>query len=491
MAASVRDRAFLSVVALTAVLCIALESFRLSSGGLTFDEAATVTYASLDLPHLFAALQLSDAFFGAYYAWMHLWMQLGSSEAVLRAFSVFCAAGTVFAVAFLARRLADTKAGVAAACLAAVSPLMFDLGRQARPYALLVLLAALSSLAFLRAVERPTPGRWIVYVLVTAAGCYAHLFLLCLVAAHVLWALAVRPAVFRSGLVWSVLAIALSTVPIVILLGHYKDVNIYIPRPTWRTLSETWQWFAGSREFVVVDLLLLGAMFAMRIRRHERITLNAPATFLLLTAAVPPLLVFAESLLAKPSYLERYLVEAWPAYIVGVAIIVTRSPLYPLLVGVIAATQLVFVLPQQLRPAQNWRAASTIIFGNAVPTDQLVVYPAYGMLPYEYYVQRLKGSAAPALRFPASSPFPLKMSSTTQEDKFGVADGMAAVGSGRIWFLVGWTDDPRTAAGLRLLKDALPRTYRLAYDCPLVHEEVLRFDAGTSTGIESCPSTGR
>jgi mannosyltransferase len=481
-----RDRTFTGVVAVTAALCLALESFHLGSGGLTFDEAATVTYASLDLPHLFAALQLSDAFFGAYYAWMHVWMLFGSSEPILRSYSVLCAAGAVIALAFLARRLADTKAGIAAGILAAASPLLLDLGRQARPYALLVLLAALSSLAFLRAAERPAVGRWAVYVLVTAAGCYAHLFLLCLVAAHVLWALTVRPALFRSGLGWSVFAIALSTVPLVMLLGNYAGVNVYIPRPTWRTLSETWQWFAGSREFVVLDLVLFAALLVMRLRRHERITLGGPASFLLLTAIVPPLLVFIESLLGKPAYLERYLVEAWPAYIVALAIIVTRLPLYPALVGLLVALQLYFVLPHHLQAAQNWRAASAIIFANAMPGDQLAVYPAYGMLPYQYYRQRVKTADDLLLRFPTSPPFPLKMSNTTQSDKFGVGRGVAASRSGRIWFLVGWTDDPRTAAGLRVLRDGLPRTYHLAYDCPLVHEEVLRFDSGSSAGLETC-----
>jgi mannosyltransferase len=481
------NRAFAVAVVVTAALCLALESFHLGSGGLTFDEAATVSYASLDPAHLFAALQLSDAFFGAYYAWMHVWMLLGSSEPILRSYSVLCAAGAVIAVAFLARRLADTKAGIAAGILAAASPLLLDLGRQARPYALLVLLAALSSLAFLRAAERPTVGRWVVYVLVTAAGCYAHLFLLCLVAAHVLWALTVRPGLFRSGLAWSLFAIALSTLPLVSLLAHYPVINVYIPRPTWRAISDTWQWFAGSREFVVLDLLLLAALIVMQLRQRKRITLNQPALFLLLTVIVPPLLVFVESLFAKPTYLQRYLVEAWPSYIVALAIIVTRLPWYPALIGLLAALQLYFVLPQHLQVTQNWRAASAIIFANALPGDQLAVYPAYGMLPYQYYLQRQNTADDPILRFPTSPPFPLKMSNTTQSDKFGVGRGVAATSSGRIWFLVGWTDDPRTAAGLRILRDGLPRSYHLAYDCPFVHEEVLRFDSGTGARLESCP----
>ena len=149
---------FLLGVAGAAILSLALESYRLAESGLTFDEAATITYAALDVRHLYAALQLSDAFFGAYYAWMHVWMRLGESEPALRWFSILCAACAIITVSFLARRLYDTRAGIAAGLLAAVSPLLFDVARQARPYSLLVFVAALSSLLFLRAAERPTFG---------------------------------------------------------------------------------------------------------------------------------------------------------------------------------------------------------------------------------------------------------------------------------------------------------------------------------------------
>ena len=468
-------------VAGAATLSLALESFRLSNSGLTFDEAATVTYAKLDFPHLYAALQSSDAFFGAYYAWMHAWMHLGESEAALRWFSVLCAACAVIAVSFLARRLCDTKAGVAAGFLAAASPLLFDVARQARPYALLVFVAALSSLLFLRAAERPTVQRWASYVTISAAGCYVHLFLLLLVAAHALWALTSRRMLYRSGLPWALFVIALSTTPLLVILHHYPSVNGYIPRPTWRTLTDTWEWFAGSRKLTVLAVLLLLAATAMRLRQRERSTFAPIAMFLIATAIVPPFLVFAESSIAKPTYLQRYLVEAWPSYIVATAIILTRlRPMYFALIGVfvVAALQTSAVLSTHMQVAQNWRAASRVIFANALPGDQIVVYPSFGMLPYEYYLQRLPARDAPMIRFPKSSPFPLTMT-TNDDNKFAIDEGALLASAdppGRIWFLVGWTDDPRTGPGLRTLTRALPPSYRLSFDRRLVHEEVLRFD---------------
>jgi hypothetical protein len=141
------------------------------------------------------------------------------------------------------------------------------------------------------------------------------------------------------------------------------------------------------------------------------------------------------------------------------------------------------VLSEHLNVPQNWRSASATIFANALPGDQIVVYPALGLLPYEYYRQRMHPALAPVLRSPSSPPFPLRMFSDGN-DKFTIDEAALDATQSRpkrIWLLIGWTDDARTGTGLRTLTGALGRTYRLAFDRPLVHEEVLRFEP-RSTG---------
>jgi mannosyltransferase len=490
-AASVRSNREPAIFALgvagAVMLALAVESFRLTNSGLTFDEAATFTYARLEFSDLYAALQSSDVFFGAYYAWMHVWMRLGENEAALRSFSILCGACAVIAIAFLARRLCDTKAGIAAGLLAATSPLLFDVARQARPYALLVLVAALSSFAFWGAAERPTLRRWVLYVLISAIGCYVHLFVLCLVGAHALWALTSRRILYRRGLPWAVLAIALSTTPLLVILHHYPTVNGYIPRPTLRALADTWEWFAGSRELAALAIVLLAIIMVTQLRQRKRIVLTPVAMFLIITVIIPPLLVFGESFVAKPTYLQRYLVEAWPSYVVAVGIILTRlRPIYFVPVGIVMlALQTRVSLTSHLKVSQQWREASTMIFAGALPGDQLVVYPPFGMLPYDYYRLRLQPRNSLLLRSPKSSPFPLTMT-TNDDNKFAIDASLlgASAQPGRIWFLVGWTDDARTAPGLRILTRALPPSYRLAFDRRLVHEDVLRYDSHSGNGLK-------
>ena len=60
----------------------------------------------------------------------------------------------------LGRRIAGERAGlVAGASIVAVNPLLAWFSQEARAYALLVLLAALAALLWLRALERASPAR--------------------------------------------------------------------------------------------------------------------------------------------------------------------------------------------------------------------------------------------------------------------------------------------------------------------------------------------
>ena len=263
-----------------------------------------------------------------------------------------------------------------------------------------------------------------------------------------------RRGLYRSGFTWAILVIALSSTPLLVVLHGYPSVNGYIARPTWHALAETWEWFAGSRALVVLTIVLTAALIGTRLYRRQGI-FAPPALFLIVTAVAPLLLVFGESSLLKPTYLQRYLVEAWPSYIVALAIALTRlRVLYLVPAGMLVlALQTSAILGTHMNVAQNWRAASGVIFAGELPKDELVVFPAFGMLPYDYYRERRTSRETPALRFPRLPPFPLTMTNN-DSNKFAIDESAGAASAdrpSRIWFLVGWTDDPRTGPGLRSL----------------------------------------
>jgi mannosyltransferase len=149
------------------------------------DELASWSAASRTMPQLWAMLHNIDAVLGIYYFGLHLWMAVfGQSAAAMRLPSVFAMAGAAAAVALIGRRLGGGAAGLASGLVFAVIPSVSRYAQEARPYAFATLFAALATLQFLRAVERPSWSRWAVYSLLLGAAGAANLIALCVVAGH-------------------------------------------------------------------------------------------------------------------------------------------------------------------------------------------------------------------------------------------------------------------------------------------------------------------
>ncbi|GAB4265392.1 MAG: hypothetical protein Kow0080_05550 [Candidatus Promineifilaceae bacterium] len=113
-----------------------------------------------------------------YYLLLRGWREpLGESEFALRAFSAFVGVLTVAVVMAMGAWLAGSRVGVMAGWLTAVSPPLIYYSQETRMYALLALLAVLSTFALLRWVTAQNGRRWAVaYVLLLAAGLYTHYF---------------------------------------------------------------------------------------------------------------------------------------------------------------------------------------------------------------------------------------------------------------------------------------------------------------------------
>jgi mannosyltransferase len=457
------------------VVAGALTSFQLGRRSIVFDEAATVAYARLNFPELLHAIQLSDVFFGLYYAIMHLWLRFGDSETVLRSSSVISAVAAVAAIGLLTRRLAGRRAAIVAAVLAAASVPLFELGQQARPYALLVFLSTISTWAFVTIDERPSAARWVRYAVICTIGCYVHLFQFTVVMAHACWAALYRRTLWNRSLLYTVAGIAIALLPLLWILHGYPAVNAYIKRPNLHLLIDTWYWFAGSRPMAVLAVVLVIPV-VLRARNQSRPARERIA-LLALWLLGPPLFIFAVSF-GKPMYTERYLIEAWPAYPIALGMLLARYP-PPAAIGAtvgLAALGIGTIFISKTSVLQDWRSGSEVVLREATPGDALVVYPDRGTIPYGYYRLRFH-SGGPTRIYPAHIPFPLVQN--TGDATFWEKPSRlpaASARSRRIWFLAGWNDDARTERGIRALVATLPRGYRLTRREHFTHETVLRFD---------------
>ena len=174
-----------------AVASLALGLFEVGVPQLWRDELASWSAARRSVPQLWAMLHNIDAVLGIYYFGLHLWMTVfGDSPTAMRVPSVIAMAAAAAVVGLIGRRLGGGVAGLASGLIFAVIPSVSRYAQEARPYAFATFFAALATLMFLRAMERPAWSRWAIYAVVVAAAGAANLVAMCVVAGHliiVLW----------------------------------------------------------------------------------------------------------------------------------------------------------------------------------------------------------------------------------------------------------------------------------------------------------------
>lgn len=125
----------------------------------------------------------------------------GGSDVALRAVSVLLSVLTIPALGLLGRRLIGPTAGLFAAALLAISPLSVEFANEARPYALLHLLAVLCTLFFVRWLAEGRRLDLVLYSGTMALSWYTHYYAFALPVAHGV-GLALSPLARRRALPW-------------------------------------------------------------------------------------------------------------------------------------------------------------------------------------------------------------------------------------------------------------------------------------------------
>ena len=177
------------MIALPPVVTFVIMVWGITGASYWRDEAATMSAAQRPLGNLLRTLGNIDAVHGAYYLLIWVMVQLGGAgELVTRLPSAVAMAGAAAAVAALGRRLISPRAGLASGLLFAVFPEVSLYGQDARPYAIVVALAALASYLLVRAMDADGPRyRWLIgYAVCLGALGIVDIFGLLLITAHAL-----------------------------------------------------------------------------------------------------------------------------------------------------------------------------------------------------------------------------------------------------------------------------------------------------------------
>jgi uncharacterized membrane protein len=284
-----------------------------------------------DFFHAMEAVGFSESAPPLYYALAWLWTQpLGTDEAGLRSLSALAGVATVPVAYLLGRELRGLRAGLLAAALVAVNPMLLWYSQEARGYSLLVLFTALAALYFVRALggERRPLTLWGVF---SALALATHYFAIFPIALEALWLLWRRGRAALAGL-WIVALAALALAPLVIhqaSLGHAEWIgDRSLGHRLWEAgvtfmVGETGDIVARAETVLpaVVPLLAALAALALLALRGGRAERRAGGTMLALAAAtvVVPLLI-AAVLPSKDFVLARNLIPALVPLLVAVAI---------------------------------------------------------------------------------------------------------------------------------------------------------------------------
>jgi mannosyltransferase len=355
--------------------------------------------------HAMDAVGFSESAPPLYYAVAWLWTQVtGTGEVGLRSVSAVAGVATVPVAYLLGAELSSRRAGIVAAALVAVNPMLLWYSQEARAYSLFVLLTAISLLYFVRTLDRGRRRDSIGWGIASALALATHYFAIFPIAAEALWLLRRRGRASGAAFpgIWIAAAAGLALAPLVVHQASFAHAewigNFSLGHRLWETgltfaLGETGDIIARPEHplLAVLPGLVAIAGLALVYLRGERRERRG-ATILLALGAVTFAMPLVIGLLdpSKDYVLARNLLPALVPLLVAVAIGFTLPAARRrgvALAAILVAYSLGFSIWASLSPAlqrPHWDAVASAI--GEPTTPRAMVTWTLGAASLRYYL---------------------------------------------------------------------------------------------------------
>jgi mannosyltransferase len=419
----------LSVVAMTLVAAV-LRIATLGEQSVWYDEAHTMLLIHGSFSRMLSLIHQHETTPPLYFIIAWLWAHVvGYSAFAVRLISAVAGALVVLLAFLIGRRLASIRAGLIAAALTTLSPMLMWYSQEARAYSLMVLLSSVALLAFAELREKISV-RWLcIWVASAILALGTHYFTALALVPEAVWLLVSN---YRDKRIYlALLLTACAGAALIPEMSHqaYAVVNggwiATVPLGARAQATGLWQLLGPSRiatpAVLTIDLLVV-ALAAILIIRSPRARRVARPTAVILAAG---LVIFALVMVTGHDVLDpRNLLALWLPMTLTISI--GLADLEPRVarvcaVGAICLAGLVTILAVSLDPRlqrPDWRRVAQIIgnkpHGLVYGEDECT----YTALAPSYYLPSLKTVSAPVS---ATSFYVLKASS--QPTQFDVLIG--------------------------------------------------------------------
>lgn len=391
-------RGWLLTVGVVMPAAAALRWFHLTDRSLSFDETYSVALAGSSWGAFLEALQVEKWNAITYYILLRAATVFGDAEWVVRGLSVVLGVALIPVLYLLGKRLYGPACGLAAAGLMAVQGFHVEWSQKARPYALAALLAALATLLFLRAVERPTKRIWAGYAVLMLLGLYSHAVLMLLLVAH-------GAALFflpRREIPWKHVLASFTFLGIIGALPRFfssmeaAERMVYLELFSWPGLLGVLKSFAGKGDVMLLGFQLLLVVAALGyIFRSWWTQWGSTASwrFAVVTCwfVVPLSLVMCLSTFL-PLLVDRGLTPFLPALVLlcGLGISVLRPRVLAATAFAVLATLAVsgLVILYEFHGIEEWRWATAQFSREAQPGDAVLIFHPARYIPFTYHLRR-------------------------------------------------------------------------------------------------------